>query len=68
MTWNKLKHSERAVIGRFDCDVWPVGNGARYSVFDTSTGRYLKGGQCASVEWAKQVSTGFARSLDDLGK
>ena len=26
----------------------------------------VKGGKCASVEWAKQVSAGFARSLIDL--
>jgi hypothetical protein len=67
MTWNNLpRGSQRAIVGRFACDVWPIGGGARYSVLDTESGCYVKGGQCASVEWAKEVSAGFARSLLDL--
>ena len=66
MAWAKLTRSERLTIGRFECDIWAVGEGVRYSVLDTKTGQYVKGGKCASVEWAKQVSAGFARSLIDL--
>lgn len=64
--WNKLPRSERAAVGPYDCDVWPVGDGARYSVLGPD-GRYVASGKCASVEWAKQVSTTFARSLLDIG-
>ena len=63
--WKSLKRSERAHIGQFDCDVWPVGDGARYSVLGPD-GRYVKGGKCASVDWAKQVSSGFALSLSQV--
>lgn len=71
MTWRNLERSPyplstRCSIGRFVCDVWPVGGGARYSVLDSETGQYVKGGQCASIEWAKQVSTGFAQSLTEV--
>ena len=63
MSWQQLERSERIRIGRLECDVWPIGGGARYSIQDTDTGRYVAGGKCASVAWAKQVSTGFAESL-----
>ena len=63
MNWEILPRSERAQVGPFQCDVWPIGGGARYSVFDMRTLKYMKGGQCASLEWAKQVSAGFAESL-----
>ena len=61
--WAQFPRSERCSIGRFECDVWAVGMGARYSVLDSKSRQYVKGGQCASIEWAKEVSSGFARSL-----
>lgn len=61
-TWTKKDRSERALVGNLECDVWEIGGGARYSVLDES-GRYLAGGKCASVEWAKEVSSNFARSV-----
>ena len=64
--WRKLERSERATIGRFECDIWRTGEGARYSVLDTNTGRYIKGGKCADLEWARQVSEGFARTISEL--
>ena len=66
MEWQKLLRSERAQIGQFELDVWRIGDGARYSVLDTSTGRYVAGGKCLDLNWAKQVSTGFAESLISL--
>ena len=66
--WTALpsRRSERARIGRFDVDVWPIGGGARYSVFDNETLCYVKGGKCADVAWAKEVSATFAQSLIDV--
>lgn len=65
-TWTKMVSSERAEVNGLECDVWALGDGARYSVQEPSTGRYLAGGKCASVEWAKEVSSNFARSLERL--
>ena len=62
-TWTKKDSSERATVGNLECDVWPSGGGARYSVLDTETGRYLAGGKCADLGWAKEVSSNFARSV-----
>ena len=61
--WIRLPRSERLHLGRFTCDVWRMGEEARYSVVDETTGRYTHGGKCADIEWAKQVSESFARSL-----
>ena len=66
MNWKQLPYGERAIIQHFELDVWPIYNGARYSVLDLETGRYIAGGQCLDLEWAKQVSAGFAESLINL--
>lgn len=63
--WIKLPRSERITIGKLICDVWPVGGGARYTVTGAD-GRYIKGGQCADLTWARQVSMQFAESLQAL--
>jgi hypothetical protein len=62
-TWIKLARSERARFGHLECDVWRFGHGARYSVQDIRNGVYLKGGQCRDLDWAKEVSRGFALSI-----
>ena len=69
--WVVMPHgSERATIGKFCCEAWIAfdreGVHARYSVFDTALGWYVKDGRCASLEWARDVSANFARSLGDV--
>lgn len=71
-TWTANPRSETANVGPFICDVWrccdKVGPCARYTVLNSATGRYVAGGRCADMDWAKQVSTGFAQSLLDVAQ
>jgi len=66
LEWIKLLRSERTAIGAFECDVWRIGGGARYTVLDTETGCYLDGGESHSLASAKGMALRVANAAYHL--
>ncbi len=57
MNWTKLERSERLIVAQFEADVWPTGDGARFTVMDGEV--YRCGGRADSILSAKVLAENF---------